>query len=255
MHIVSVAFGFVIGLMLGLLGGGGSILTVPIFVYVLGFGAKESIAMSLAVVGATSLIGAAGHWRLGHVRIQVALVFGVIAMLGTYIGTRLATRLTGAEQLAIFALAIVIAAGVMLSRRRTDVAHIPAGSPGPSSSSFALIAAQALVVGLLTGLVGIGGGFLIVPALVWSGLAMRQATGTSLMAIAMNCAVGFFGYFGQVQIAWVPMALVAAGTIPGVATGTYAMQFISQDALRRAFAVFLIGLAAYMLYRTVPPLF
>ena len=252
MHIVSVAFGFVIGVMLGLLGGGGSILTVPIFVYVLGFGAKESIAMSLAVVGATSLVGAAGHWRLGHVRIQVALVFGVIAMLGTYIGTRLATRLTGAEQLAIFALAIVVAAGVMLSRRRTDVAHIPTGSPGPSSSPFALIGAQALIVGLLTGLVGIGGGFLIVPALVWSGLAMRQATGTSLMAIAMNCAVGFFGYFGQVQIAWVPMALVAAGTIPGVATGTYAIQFISQDALRRVFAVFLVGLAAYMLYRTVP---
>ena len=252
MHIVSVAFGFVIGLMLGLLGGGGSILTVPIFVYVLGFGAKESIAMSLAVVGATSLVGAAGHWRLGHVRIQVALVFGVIAMLGTYTGTRLATRLTGAEQLAIFGLALVVAASVMLSRRRTDVAHIPTGSPGPSSSSFALIAAQALVVGLLTGLVGIGGGFLIVPALVWSGLAMRQATGTSLIAIAMNCAVGFFGYFGQVQIAWVPMALVAAGTIPGVATGTYAIQFISQDALRRAFAVFLFGLAAYMLYRTVP---
>ena len=254
MHIVSIAFGFVIGLMLGLLGGGGSILTVPIFVYVLGFGAKESIAMSLAVVGATSLVGAAGHWRLGNVRIQVALVFGVIAMLGTYIGTRLATRLTGGQQLAIFALAIVVAAGVMLSRRRTDVVHLPAGSPSPSSSSFALIAAQALVVGLLTGLVGIGGGFLMVPALVWSGLAMRQATGTSLMAIAMNCAVGFFGYFGQVQIAWVPMALVAAGTIPGVATGTYAIQFISQDALRRAFAVFLFGLAAYMLYRTVPPL-
>lgn len=132
------------------------------------------------------------------------------------------------------------------------MAHTPAGSPGPSSSSFALIAAQALVVGLLTGLVGIGGGFLIVPALVWSGLAMRQATGTSLMAIAMNCAVGFFGYLGQVQIAWVPMALVAAGTIPGVATGTYAIRFISQDALRRAFAVFLIGLGAYMLYRTLP---
>jgi uncharacterized membrane protein YfcA len=118
-----------------------------------------------------------------------------------------------------------------------------------------LIAAQALVVGLLTGLVGIGGGFLIVPALVWSGLAMRQATGTSLMAIAMNCAVGFFGYSGQVHIAWVPMALVAAGTIPGVATGTYAIQFISQDALRRAFAVFLVGLAAYMLYRTMPTVF
>jgi uncharacterized protein len=252
-QVVTVALGFVIGLSLGLLGGGGSILTVPIFVYVLGFGAKESIAMSLAVVGITSLIGAAGHWRLGHVRIQVALVFGVIAMLGTYIGTRLATRLTSAEQLAIFAVVMVVAAGVMLRRRPTDDAETIADAlPGRSPLSAALIAGQGLVVGLLTGVIGIAGGFLIVPTLVWGGLAMRQAIGTALMAIAMNCAVGFYGYIGQVQIAWMAMALVTAGTIPGIATGTYAVQFISQDVLRRAFAVFLFVLAAYMLYRTVP---
>jgi uncharacterized protein len=252
-HVVSVPLGFVIGLSLGLLGGGGSILTVPIFVYVLGFGEKESIAMSLAVVGATSLVGAAGHWRQGHVRMRVALLFGVIAMLGTYVGTRLATRLTGAEQLAIFAVVMVVAAGVMLQRRPTDGSHTPTGrSPGRTWLSAAVFAAQGLVVGLLTGLIGIGGGFLIVPTLVWGGLAMRQAIGTSLMAIAMNCAVGFYGYIGQVQIAWMPMALVTAGTIPGIATGTYAIQFISQDTLRRTFAVFLFGLAAYMLYRTVP---
>jgi uncharacterized membrane protein YfcA len=253
MPVVSVGLGFVIGLLLAILGGGGSILTVPIFVYVLGFGAKESIAMSLAVVGVTSVIGAAGHWRLGHVRLQVALLFGVVAMLGTYTGTRLATRLTGAEQLAMFAIAIVVAAGVMLSRRPTEAAHVRAdGLPGPSTSSAAFIAAQGLVVGLLTGLIGIGGGFLIVPALVWAGLAMQQAVGTSLMAIAMNCAVGFYGYIGQVQIAWMPMALVTAGTIPGIATGTYVMQFIPQRVLRPAFALFLFVVAAFILYRTVP---
>jgi uncharacterized membrane protein YfcA len=250
---VVVGLGFVIGLLLAVLGGGGSILTVPIFVYVLGFGAKESIAMSLAVVGLTSVVGAAGHWRLGHVRLRVALLFGVVAMLGTFGGTRLATRLTGAQQLAIFAIAIVVAAGVMLSRRTTDVAHTrPDELHRPSTSSAAFIAAQGLVVGLLTGLIGIGGGFLIVPALVWGGLTMRQAIGTSLMAIAMNCAVGFYGYVGQVQIAWMPMALLTAGMVPGIATGTYAIQFIPQHVLRPAFALFLFVLAAYMLYRTVP---
>jgi len=252
-HVASVAFGFLIGLSLGLLGGGGSILTVPIFVYVLGFGAKESIAMSLAVVGATSLVGAAGHWRHGHVRIRIALVFGVVAMFGTYIGTRLAARLTGAEQLAIFGVIMVVAASVMLRGRPTNVGYNPGGgSPGPSSSlPAAFTAAQGFVVGLLTGLVGIGGGFLIVPTLIWGGLAMREAVGTSLVAIAMNCAVGFYGYMGDVQIAWIPMALVTAGTIPGIATGTYAIPFLSQDALRRGFAVLLFALAAYMLYRNL----
>lgn len=253
MPLVSVALGFLIGLSLALLGGGGSILTVPVFVYVLGFGAKESIAMSLAVVGVTSLVGAAGHWRLGHVRLRVALVFGVIAMLGTYIGTRLATRLTGAEQLTIFAVALVAAAGAMLSKRPTDAAGTGADRLASRfSSSAAFIAAQGLGVGMLTGLIGIGGGFLIVPALVWGGLAMRQAIGTSLMAIAMNCAVGFYGYIGQVQIAWMPMALLTAGTIPGIATGTYFIQFVPQHVLRPAFALFLLVLAAYMLYRTAP---
>jgi uncharacterized protein len=253
-HVASVAFGFLIGLSLGLLGGGGSILTVPIFVYVLGFGAKESIAMSLAVVGVTSLVGAAAHWRQGHVQIRVALLFGIVAMLGSYVGTRLATRLTGTQQLVIFAGMMVVAATIMLRGRRTDVEPGGAGSSAgrPPSLSMAVIAAQGFVVGSLTGLIGIGGGFLIVPVLIWGGLAMREAVGTSLVAIAMNCAVGFFSYLGQVQIAWIPMALVTAGTVPGIATGTHVMRFVSQDVLRRAFAVLLFGLAAYMLYGSLP---
>jgi uncharacterized membrane protein YfcA len=245
-HVTGVALGFLIGLSLGLLGGGGSILTVPVFVYILGFGAKDSIAMSLAVVGATSLVGAVGHWREGHVNVRVALIFGAVAIVGTYFGTRLATRLSGAEQLAIFATVMLVAAGFMFRGRQADAGPRPAQT---SASAFTLL--QGLVVGSLTGLVGVGGGFLIVPALVWGGLRMCDAVGTSLLIIAMNCVMGFYGYVGHVNIAWLSVALVTAGTMPGIATGTYAMRFVSDEALRRGFALLLVGLAVYMLYRNL----
>jgi len=243
-HLLSVALGFLIGLALGLLGGGGSILTVPVFVYVLGFGPKESIAMSLAVVGLTSLAGAAGHWRQGHVNIRVALIFVPLAMAGSYLGTRLARQLTGTEQLTIFATVMLVAAGFMFRAPRSDEAARATSLP------VWLTAAEGFAVGMLTGLVGVGGGFLIVPSLVWAGLRMVEAVGTSLLAITMNSAVGFSGYLGQVQIAWIPMALVMAGTLPGIATGTYATRFVSPLILRRIFAVLVLCVAVYILFRT-----
>jgi uncharacterized membrane protein YfcA len=244
MHVTGVVLGFVIGLSLGLLGSGGSILTVPVFVHILGFGAKDSIAMSLVVVGTTSLVGALAHWRKGHANIRVASIFGAVAIVGTYLGTRLATRLSGAEQLGIFATIMMVAAGFMLRGRQVDE---ESRTPQTSASNPST-AILALVVGSLTGLVGVGGGFLIVPALVWGGLPVRDAIGTSLLIIAMNCLIGFCGYLGQVKVVWLAVALVTAGTIPGIATGMYAMRFVSQQALRRGFAVLLFGIAVYMLY-------
>jgi uncharacterized membrane protein YfcA len=243
-HLLSVALGFLIGLALGLLGGGGSILTVPVFVYVLGFGPKESIAMSLAVVGLTSLAGAAGHWRQGHVNIRVAMIFGPLAMAGSYLGTRLARHLTGAEQLTIFGTVMLVAAGFMFRGQRAQ------DSPHAVSLPVPLTAVEGFAVGTMTGLVGVGGGFLIVPSLVWAGLRMVEAVGTSLLAIAMNSAVGFYGYLGQVQIAWIPMALVMAGTLPGIAAGTYATRFVPPRILRRIFAVLILCVAIYILIRT-----
>ncbi len=156
MAVAGVVLGFVIGLSLGLLGSGGSILTVPVFVHILGYGAKDSIAMSFVVVGTTSLVGALAHWRKGHANIRVASILGTVAIVGTYLGTRLATRLSGAEQLGIFAAIMMVAAGFMLRGRQAD-----AGSPTPqTSASIPATAIQALVVGSLTGLVGVGGGFL-----------------------------------------------------------------------------------------------
>ncbi|HYR06566.1 MAG TPA: sulfite exporter TauE/SafE family protein [Longimicrobium sp.] len=248
MLILGIGLGALVGLALGLLGGGGSILTVPIFVYVLGFGAKESIAMSLAVVGAVSLFGAAGHWRAGNVNLRVALVFGAVAMAGTYGGARLAVFFSGAAQLILFAVVMLLAAWFMFRPRQVEAEG--AAPAELRDMPLALIAAEGLAVGVLTGLVGVGGGFLIVPALVLLGkVPMKQAVGTSLLVIAMKSAAGFLGYLGQVQVDWGFMAVFTAVAVGGILLGTYLVRFVPQAALQRAFAVFLVVMGTFILYQ------
>jgi uncharacterized membrane protein YfcA len=250
MAAAAIAFGVLIGTSLGMLGGGGSILTVPVFVYVLGFAPKDSIAMSLAVVGVASVAGAIGHWRSGNVNLRTAALFGGTAMAGTWAGTRLAAYVTGATQLLVFAIVMLAAAGFM-ARPRREIA-VERRNALSGARLWTLLIAEALAVGLLTGLVGVGGGFLIVPALVLLGVGMRIAVGTSLVIIATNCAVGFSGYLGQVQIAWSAMALVIAGTLPGIWAGTALHGRLSQQRLRQSFAVFLVLVAAFIVYRNLP---
>ncbi|HSG82293.1 MAG TPA: sulfite exporter TauE/SafE family protein, partial [Gemmatimonadota bacterium] len=166
MLVIGTALGLLIGLALGMLGGGGSILTVPAFVYVLGFEAKPAIAMSLAVVGVTALVGAVGHWRVGNVHLRVALVFGGVAMAGAYLGAKLSVFFSGSTQLTLFAAVMIAAAYFMLRGRVPGVSveqtgiHLRRGDRIP----IALIVLAGIAVGILTGLVGVGGGFLIVPA-------------------------------------------------------------------------------------------
>lgn len=243
--LVGLLLAVLIGLSLGLLGGGGSILTVPIFVYVLGFAPKEAIGMSLAVVGATSLVGAAGHWRAGNVDLRTALPFGAVAMAGSFLGTRLAVFLSGAVQLTLFGAIMLLAAIFMLRDRH------PAGSAaGGATRSLVILAFVGLAVGVLTGLVGVGGGFLIVPALVLlAGVPMKQAVGTSLLVIAMNAATGFLGYLGQIQVQWDVLLLFTLLAIGGILAGTALVRFVSQQALKRAFAVFLVAMAIFILYQ------
>jgi uncharacterized protein len=240
-----------IGLSLGLLGGGGSILTVPIFVYVLGFGAKESIAMSLAVVGAVSLFGAVGHWRAGNVRLRLALLFGAVAMVGTYLGARLAVFFSGPAQLALFAVVMLVAAFFMFRDRPVVAPPAPGEPPLPVARiSRRLVVVEGLAVGVLTGLVGVGGGFLIVPALVLlAKVPMKQAVGTSLVIIAMKSATGFLGYLGQVEVPWAFMTLFTAVAVAGIFAGTWLVRFVPQAALRRAFAVFLVVMGGFILYQ------
>lgn len=252
MLILGISLGLVIGLSLGLLGGGGSIITVPIFVYVMGFDAKVSIAMSLAVIGVTSLIGAIGHWRIGNVHVRVAMVFGGVAMLGTYLGARLAVFVSGTFQLTLFAVVMMAAGYFMLLGR------VPGLKPGKgdlhladrSRLPIALIVVEGLAVGVLTGLVGVGGGFLIVPALVLLvRIPMKQAVGTSLAVIALKSATGFLGYMGQVEVDWSFMGLFTAVAIGGILIGTATLRFVPQRALRHVFAILVLVMGAAILYQ------
>lgn len=255
MDILGFAFAALIGLSLGLLGGGGSILTVPVLVYVLDFAAKPAIAMSLPVVGATSLVGALSHWRAGNVHLRTALLFGAIAMAGSYLGARLAVFLTGATQLLILAVVMLTAAASMLRRGPvTAVIGDPdagrATTPAETSIPLARLLLVGLAVGILTGIVGIGGGFLIVPALVVLGrVPMKQAVGTSLLVIAMNSASGFAGYAGTVEVPWPFLAAFTGVAVAGILAGTFLVRFVSAASLKRGFAVFLLAVGGLMLYQ------
>lgn len=249
-----------VGLALGLLGGGGSILAVPIFVYVLGYGAKEAIAMSLAVVGLTSAFGAVRHWRLGNVDARVAVIFGVVAMGGTYLGARLAAFVTDSFQLTLFAGVMAVSAVFMFRERMPFADKLSRTSSGTSDGSgagvaeasgmpVALIVAEGIGVGVLTGMVGVGGGFLIVPALVLlGGISMNKAVGTSLLVIAMKSAAGFLGYLGQVDVPWIFMGWFSAAAVAGILGGASLVRYVPQTVLRRAFAGFLVVMASFILY-------
>lgn len=250
MLLLGYALAGIIGLSLGIMGGGGSILTVPVFVYVLGYDPKLAIAISLPVVGVTSLIGAIGHWKAGNMRLKTAALFGVIAMVGAFIGARLAVLLTGEVQLVLLAVVMLAAAASMLRSARRDGARADDAVNQERPMMLGLLAPVAFAVGLLTGLVGIGGGFLVVPALVVLGrVPMKQAVGTSLLVIALNSLSGFAGYLGTVNVPWNFMASFTAVSVAGILAGTWVVRFVSQPVLKRAFAIFLLVMGTFMLYK------
>jgi len=233
-----------IGLSLGMLGGGGSILTVPVLVYMLRFDPKLAITMSLPIVGLTSAFGAWRHWRLGNVRIQRALLFGGIAMISAYAGGRAARWLDPRVQLAILGIMMAVAAVSMLRSAARDRGDLPEPHVNP-----ALLYTVGLGVGALTGVVGIGGGFLIVPALVvFGGVSMRQAVGTSLLVIAMNCVAGYAGQAGGAAVDWFFVSYFTAVSMGGLLAGTAILPYIRQNTLKRGFAVFLLLIAALVLW-------
>lgn len=239
-----------IGLSLGVMGGGGSILTVPIFVYVLGIDPKIAIAMSLPVVGATSLIGAVSHWRQGNVKVRTAAMFGLIAMAGAYAGARLSIFLSGSVQLILLAVVMLLAAVSMFRSARRDSRGALKAVGENRRVGFGLLMPVALGVGLLTGLVGIGGGFLVVPALVLlAHVPMKQAVGTSLLVIAMNSLSGSLGYFGQFTMPWGFMFAFTAVAAAGILAGTRIVRFVPQAALKQGFAVFLVLMGTFIFYK------
>jgi uncharacterized membrane protein YfcA len=257
MMVLGLSLAVLIGLSIGLLGGGGAILAVPIFIYVLGLGAKEAIASSLMVVGATSLFGMAAHWREGNVQLRVAFLFGVFAMAGAYLGAQLATFFSSAAQLALFAAVMLVSAFFMFRDNQSDEdEEDESGDYSFAWKTLVLLAVVGVAIGVLTGLVGVGGGFLIVPALVLLGnVPVKQAVGTSVLVIAMNSASGFVGYLGKVEIQWGLLTLFTVLAIAGSFAGTYLVRFVPSDKLQTAFAVFLVLMAIFILYENLGAFF
>jgi len=253
--LLGASLALLIGLSLGLLGGGGSILTVPVLVYVLGLEPKRAIATSLLVVGGASAVGALAHARGGRVQWRTGLAFGLAGMAGAFAGGRLARFVPAPVLLLGFAL-IMLVTGMAMLRGRASLGS-QASQPGARAASAPLpvgkVAALGGVVGLVTGLVGAGGGFVIVPALVLlGGLPVGAAVGTSLLVITMNSLAAFAGVAGAVPVEWRLGGLMAACAAAGSLLGDRLAGRLPQRTLRAAFGCFVIAMALLTLSQQRP---
>jgi uncharacterized protein len=245
---LAIALAVLVGVSLGLLGGGGSILAVPLLVYVADLPTKEAIATSLLVVGVTSLVGVIPHALASRVRWRTGLLFGAAGMAGAYGGGRLAAVVPETVLLVAFALMMLVTAGAMIRGRR-DVA------PRPDHHEIPVlhVLAEGAAVGLATGLIGAGGGFLVVPALVLlGGLPMPIAVGTSLVVIAMKSFAGLAGYLATVEIDWGLAAGVSAAAVAGSFAGARLSGRVPEELLRKAFGWFVVVMGAFVLVQQVP---
>lgn len=248
--VLAVTLAVVIGLSLGLLGGGGSILTVPILLYVLGMPAHEAIATSLFVVGTTSIAASIHHARVGNVRYGVGALFGAASMVGAYGAGRAAKMIPPTVLLLLFGGMMLVTAVAMMRGRKE--AH---GGKASAKEHIPLhwVLLEGLAVGAFTGLVGAGGGFLVVPALVLLGkLPMREAVGTSLMVIAMKSFAGFAGYLSTVPIDWTITLLVSGAAVAGSFGGAALAGRIDQNLLRKGFAWFVVVMGVFILVQEIP---
>lgn len=245
MSIIAAFLAITVGVTLGLLGGGGSILTVPAIVYALGVEPKTAIVMGLPIVGGAALIGVAQHWRLGNIRFSIAIPFGIAAMLGAFGGALIARRLDGSTQLIVLGV-VMLAAAFSMFRNAALPEHVIGRTEHPKPLVFLV----GMAAGTLTGIVGVGGGFLLVPALViLAGVPMRQAVGTSLFVIVLNTAAGYAGYHGVVDVPWMLVLWFAGFTGAGIIAGTSLVKRVPQQMLKRAFAVLLIVVAGLILWQ------
>ncbi|MEO8850559.1 MAG: sulfite exporter TauE/SafE family protein [Allobranchiibius sp.] len=244
--------GLVIGTSLGALGGGGSILTVPALVYVLGESARAATTASLVIVGVTALIGAFGHARSGRVRWVSGIIFGVTGLAASLVGTALNRQVDPNLLLLAFAALMLLAAVGMV--RPGGGANSPQDRGDASASAGAVTVSgatrfigAALLVGFLTGFLGVGGGFIIVPALVMVlGFGMPVAVGTSLLVIALNSAAALVARTGHMSFHWSIILPFTVAAVAGSLVGTRIADRVSHATLSRAFAGLLILVATYV---------
>ena len=250
--VIALLAAVLVGFSLGLLGGGGSIVTTPLLVYVLGMGPREAIASSLFIVGVTSMVGLLGHARARRVRWKTGLLFGVAGMAGAFAGGLAGGWIPGPVLMVLFAVMMIATATAMIRGRKQAVPSASARNDDAEPPVVRMLLVG-LLVGLATGLVGAGGGFLIVPALhLLGGLPMAAAVASSLFVIAMNTATGLTGALVSVQIDW-PIVLAFTGiAVAGSLLGTRLAGRIPERALRRGFGVFVLAMGALVLTQEIP---
>ncbi|MBK0401834.1 sulfite exporter TauE/SafE family protein [Adhaeribacter sp. BT258] len=277
LEIIGYFAALLIGLSLGLIGGGGSILTVPVLVYLIGLTPVMSTAYSLFIVGLTSLVGSYSFYKKGLVSMKTAIVFGLPSILAVYatrryivpaipenlfdIGDFAITK--GILLMLLFAVLMVFASISMIRQKKNappmdenadkeiDIENVDPNAPHPKPKfNYAGILAEGVVVGTLTGLVGAGGGFLIIPALVlFSKLDMKMAVGTSLLIIAAKSLFGFIGDIYNYDIDWSFLAIFSTISIAGIFVGTYLSTKIHADKLKTSFGWFVLVMGVYIILK------
>lgn len=262
MEIIGYFASLVIGISLGLIGGGGSILTVPVLVYLFGVQPVLATAYSLFIVGSTSLIGAVPKYRQGLVNLKTALVFGVPSIAAVFITRKFIVpaipsvvfqiadfEVTKSLLMMILFAVLMVLASVSMIRNKKEKAP---EEPAVQKFNYPLILVEGAFVGVLTGLVGAGGGFLIIPALVLlSKLPMKQAVGTSLLIIAAKSLIGFTGDVANYQMDWKLLFIITIIAIAGIFIGNWMSAKVDADRLKKGFGWFVLVMGVYILVKEI----
>ncbi len=262
MEVIGYIASVLIGLSLGLIGGGGSILTVPVLVYLFGLDPVLSTAYSLFIVGSTSLVGVFPKYKQGLVNIKTALIFGapaiaavyatrafLVPLIPTVIGTVGGFVVTKSILMMVLFAVLMVFASVSMIREKKGV---NGNNEGVQKFNYPMILLEGAVVGVLTGLVGAGGGFLIIPALVlFSKLPMKQAIGTSLLIIAAKSLIGFTGDLSHYQMDWKLLLTVTGLAIFGIFIGNMLSLKISGEKLKKGFGWFVLVMGIYIIIKEI----
>ncbi|WP_440134085.1 sulfite exporter TauE/SafE family protein [Chitinophaga sancti] len=259
MHLFGYISSLAIGISLGLIGGGGSILTMPVMVYLFGLAPITATSYSLFIVGSTSLVGAVRQYRQGAINIKMALLFATVSVLTVFltrkyllpsipdhIGTIGHFPITSSWlTMVLFALIMQLSSFFMMRH------HSPQANPDARHMiPFGKLAGFGIGIGLISGLLGVGGGFLLIPSLVLLlGVPMKEAVGSSLLVIALNSLIGFLGNAQDIALDWSLLSMVTLLAIIGILTGTYLNRKIPAARLKKGFGWFVLAIGVYVLIR------